>query len=101
MRPSHGVILCDLIVGKKFKPRVRPFSRKPLHKNDIPLQGYMVFRSNELGQGPNHGIVCWNEAILDMRMSIGMARNATEVVFYFVPRKACFPFFKYRNQNFM
>jgi hypothetical protein len=61
--------------GKKFKPRVRPFSRKPLHKNDIPLQGYMVFRSNELGQGPDHGIVCWNEAILDTRMSIGTART--------------------------
>jgi hypothetical protein len=57
MRPSRGVILCDLILEKKFKPRVRPFSRKPLHKTDIPLQGYMVFRSNELGQGPDHGIV--------------------------------------------
>jgi hypothetical protein len=61
----------------------------------------MVFRSNELGQGPDHGIVCWNEAILDTRVSIGMARNATEVVFYFVPRKVCFPFLKYQNQNFM
>jgi hypothetical protein len=75
MRPSRGVILCDLIAGKKFKPRVRPFSRNTFHKNDIPLQGYMVFRSNELGQGPNHGIVCWNEAILNTRVSIGMARK--------------------------
>jgi hypothetical protein len=89
MRPSRGVILCDLIAEKKFKPRVRPFSRKPLHKN------------GELGQGPDHGIVCWNEAILDTRVSIGTARNATEVVFYFVPRKARFPFLKYRNRNFM
>jgi hypothetical protein len=101
MRPSRGVILCDLIAEKKFKPRVRPFSRNPLHKNDIPLQGYMVFRSNELGQRPDHGIVCWNEAILDTRVSIGTVRNATEAVFYFVPRKARFPFLKYRNCNFM
>jgi hypothetical protein len=61
----------------------------------------MVFRANELGQGHNHGIVCWNEAILDTRVSIGMAMNATEVVFYFVPRKACFLFLKYQNRNFM
>jgi hypothetical protein len=61
----------------------------------------MVFRSNELGQGPDHGIVCWNEAILDTRVSIGTARNDTEAVFYFVPRKARFPFLKYRNRNFM
>jgi hypothetical protein len=101
MRPSRGVILCDLIAETKFKPRVQPFSRKPLHKNDMPLQGYMVFRSNELGQGPDHGIVCWNEAILDTRVSIGTARNATEVVFYFVPRKTRFPFLKYQNRNFM
>jgi hypothetical protein len=53
---------------------------------------YMVFRSNELGQGPDHGIVCWNEAILDTRMSIGTARNATEAVFYFVQRKRIFHF---------
>jgi hypothetical protein len=61
----------------------------------------MVFRANELGQGPNHGIVCWNEAILDTRVSIGMARNATEAIFYVVPQKVCFPFLKYRNRNFM
>jgi hypothetical protein len=101
LRPSHGVILCDLITEKKFKPRVRPFSRNPLHKNDIPLQGYMVFMSNELGQGPDPGIVCWNEAILDTRVSIGTSTKATKAVFYFVPRKACFPFLKYRNRNFM
>jgi hypothetical protein len=61
----------------------------------------MVFRSNELGQGPDHGIVCWNEAILDTRVSIGTSRNATEAVFYFVPCKVRFPFLKYQNQNFM
>jgi hypothetical protein len=57
----------------------------------------MVFRSNELGQGPDHGIVCWNEAILDTRVSIGMARNDTEAVFYFAPWKAHFPFLEYQN----
>jgi hypothetical protein len=74
MRPSHGVILCDLIAGKNIKPRVRQFSRKSIHRNDIPLQGYMVFTLNELGQGPDHGIVYRNEAILDTRVSIGTTR---------------------------
>jgi hypothetical protein len=60
----------------------------------------MVLKSNELGQGPDHGIVCWNKAILDTRMSIGTARNATEAVFYFVPRKARFPFFEVPKSKF-
>jgi hypothetical protein len=101
MRPSRGVMLCDLIAKKKPNLGYDRFLESPIHKNDIPLQGLMVFRSNELGQGPDHGIVCWNEAILDTCMSIGMARNATKAVFYFVLRKARFLFLKYRNQNFM
>jgi hypothetical protein len=50
--------------------------------------------------GPDHVIVCRNEAISDMHVDLGMARNATEANFHFVPQKVRFPFSECRNQVF-
>jgi hypothetical protein len=43
-------------------------------------------------------IVCRNKAILDMRVSLGMARNAIEDDFCFVPQKVLFSFLECQNQ---
>jgi hypothetical protein len=56
-----------------------------------------------LGQmsfGPHHGIVYRNEAISDMYVDLGMARNATEAYFHFFPQKVHFPFSECRNRVF-
>jgi hypothetical protein len=47
--------------------------------------GCKDFRSNELGFGPEHDIVCWNEAISDKCVALGMERNAMETGFCLVP----------------
>jgi hypothetical protein len=36
VKHSCDVILCDLVAGKKFKPRMRKFFRKSLPRNNIP-----------------------------------------------------------------
>jgi hypothetical protein len=35
--------------------------------------------------GPDHGVVCRNEAISDTHVDLGMASNATDADFCFVP----------------
>jgi hypothetical protein len=35
------------------------------------VRGFMAFTTNELGFGPDRGIVCQNEAISDTRVSLG------------------------------
>jgi hypothetical protein len=47
---------------------------------------------------PDYGIIYQNEAISDTRMALGMARNATEANFHFVPRKVCFLFLECQNR---
>jgi hypothetical protein len=37
---------------------------------------------------------------MDMRVALGMARNATEVDFRFVPQKVLFPFLECKNLVF-
>jgi hypothetical protein len=48
--------------------------------------------------GHDHGIVCRNEAISDTRMALGMARDAMEADFRFVPQKLLFPFLECQNR---
>jgi hypothetical protein len=45
----------------------------------------MNFRSNEIGHGPNHVIVCRNDPIMDKHVGLGKASNVTKVVLLFVP----------------
>jgi hypothetical protein len=67
--------------------------RKAVYKK-VPLQKRARF-------GPDHhGIVCRNEATLDTRVAIGMARNATEIDFRFVSREVLF-LLECQNQVFL
>jgi hypothetical protein len=51
--------------------------------------------------GPDHGVVCQNEAISDMRVALRMARIAMEADLRFVPRKVLFPFLECQNCFFV
>jgi hypothetical protein len=64
----------------------------PLTKMTYHVRGCMAFRSNELGFGHDHGIVYRNEAISNTHMALGMAWNAIEADFCFVPQKLYFLF---------
>jgi hypothetical protein len=60
----------------------------------------MAFRSNELGFGSDHGIVCRNKAISDTRVALEMARNAMEADFHFSHTKSAFSTFGVPKSGF-
>jgi hypothetical protein len=49
--------------------------------------------------GPDHGIVCRNEATSDMCVALRMARNATEADF-FRPMRSAFSIFRVPKSGF-
>jgi hypothetical protein len=80
VRPSRGVILCHLDMGKNFKPREKQFTRKALHRNDLPCSRLHDFYVKWARFALDHGIVCQNEAISSTRVALGIARNATDPI---------------------
>jgi hypothetical protein len=61
----------------------------------------MAFRSNKLGHGFDHGIVCQRNPIFDTRVALGTMMNTMEAVFHFIPQKVRFPFSECQNQSFV
>jgi hypothetical protein len=66
-----------------------------------PTKFEVAWFLGQMSFGPDHGIVCRNEAISDMHVDLGMARNATEANFHFVPQKVRFPFSECQNRVFL
>jgi hypothetical protein len=98
VKPLRGIILYHLDVEKNQTLIKAIYQNVPSQKWPTKLE--VAWLLGQMSFGPDYGIVCQNEAISDIHVDLGMARNATEAYFHFVPQKVCFPFSECRNQIF-
>jgi hypothetical protein len=84
---------------KKIQTLIKAIYQK-VFSQKWPTKFEVAWLLGQMSFGPHHGIVCRNEAISDMHVDLGMARNATEADFHFVPQKVRFPFSECQNRVF-
>ena len=75
VKPSLGVILCDIFARKNTKLGILPIYQKKLHEMTFHVRGFMAFRSNDQCYGYNQWIVCDNVPILCTHVHPGMTIN--------------------------
>src|SRR3954471_15518311 len=91
MKPSRGVILCDIVRRKNIKLDILIMSQKNLHKMTYLIRGFLAFGSNDQCYGYNQGMFCDNVLILCIHMHHEMANNVAGGSFPFRHIKKPFP----------
>jgi hypothetical protein len=84
VKPSHCVMLCDLVVRKIIKLDYCKYCRNPFSEMTYHVGSFMAFKPDELGHDPNHRIFCSNDPILCTCVLIGMENKVHIGSFYFL-----------------
>ena len=81
MKPSHCVMLCDLVSRKNNKLAILQIFLKSVLTNDLSCSKFHELHGKCLCYGQIHGIVCLNEPILCTRIRLYVANNVAEESF--------------------
>ena len=75
MKPSHCVMLCDLVSRKNNKLVILQIFLKHVLTNDLSCSKFHELQGKCLCYGHIHGIVCLNEPILCTHIRLYVANN--------------------------
>ena len=81
IKPSHCVMLCDIVSIKNYKLGISWFFRKGVLINELSCMKCIGFQGKSPCYGHNHGIVCLNDAILCTRVRLQMANKCYTRIF--------------------
>ena len=93
MKPSHCVILCDLVSRKNNKLTILQIFLKSGLTNDLSCSKFHELQGKCLCYGHIHGIVCLNEPILCTHIRLYVANNVAEESFQLYSTKKSFSIF--------
>ena len=93
MKPSHCVMLCDLVSRKNNKLTILQLFLKSLLTNDLSCLKFHELHGKCLCYGHIHGIVRLNEPILCTHIRLYVANNVAEESFQIYTTKKSFSIF--------
>ena len=93
VKPSHCVMLCDLVSRKNNKLAILQIFLKSVLKRSYHIQGFMAFKPNDQCYGNIHGIVCLTEPISCTHIRLYVANNVAEESFQLYSTKKSFSIF--------
>ena len=94
VKPSRGVIFCDIFARKNTKLGILPIYQKNFTKMTFHVRGFMAFRSNDQCYGYNRCMVCDNVPILCTHVHPGMIINVAGGSFHFRRAENVFSIFR-------
>ena len=100
MKPSHCVMLCDLVSRKNNKLAILQIFLESVLTNDLSCLKFHELQGKCLCYGQIHGIVCLNEPILCTIYVFMWQTMLPKTVFNFIARKSHFPFSECQNGSF-
>ena len=93
LKPSHCVILCDIVSIKNNKFGILQISLKKFWEMSYHVRSFMAFKANDQCYGHIHGIVFLNEPILCTHVHLGMAHKVVQGSFQLYLTKNTFSIF--------